>query len=126
MVTGFKMPISIFGKPDISGMFGVGAIGQIQKYAIVAGASALTTLGLFGAKQYMEQKQEQKQGAITGGYTIYAYPDSNVTIEKPQTGSIDQTQTAAQTATQSQPDYMQYLLIGGLAIAAIYLLKKRK
>jgi len=94
----------------------------VAKVAIAVGATALATTALLGAKQYLSQDQEQK--ATTGSYFIYAQPGSQVSLEKPTTGSIAQEQTA--TATQSQPDYMQIILVGALVIGAIYILKGRK
>jgi len=96
-------------------------VGQVGKYGIVAVASAITGASILGAKQMLDQKSEQK--AQTGSFIVYAQPGSQVTLQEPKTGSIEQ--KSEQQASQTQPDYMQYLLIGGLILGAIYLFKKR-
>jgi len=117
--------LATLGISSLSTAATAGALTTKQALLLGGGAVAATAIVL-GGKQYLEQKQQQTQLAATGGYKIYAYPDSQVTITEPTTGAIKQGQEAAQTATQAQPDYMQWLLIGGLAIAALYVLKKRK
>jgi hypothetical protein len=114
---------------------GTGAILTLpQKIAVIVGGTALAGLALFGGKQYLEQKQqqetEQAQKTQGGGFVFYTEPYGTVTVNQPQAGEASATQQATsaaqQQAEQTKPDYLQWLLIGGLGLGAIYFLTKKK
>lgn len=139
-MAGYALPImggwlGEFQKQTIAPFGAIGALGTPARIALGVGAATVAGVALMGAKQYLSQQQTQAQNLSattkSGGYVIYAQRGSNVKFEGTTTGSATAaTQTATakqdQAATQSQPDYMQWLLIGGIAIAAIYFLTKKK
>jgi len=96
--------------------------GTAGKTAIAVGLGAVAGATLLGTKNMLDQ--QQTQGAKTGGFIVYAQPGSQVTLNEPKTGDIQQEQK--QQAEQKPTDYMQIVLIGALVIGAIYMLKGQK
>ena len=122
-------------KATLSPAMGVGAVLSTPvKLGLAFLGGAITSLLVGGAKQYLEQKTEQEtqqaQKTTGGGFTFYTEPYGTVTLNSPQAGEASATQSATskaqQDAAQTTPDYLQWLLIGGLAIAAIYVLKRKR
>jgi len=117
---------SLFRKPTIenitasSNIIGGGAvISAPVKYAIALGGGAVAGMLL---NRGVQQDLSQYGKAETGGYTIYAYPDSQVTLKDTTTGVADVDQD--QDAKTESPNYLQWALIGGLALAGLYIWKK--
>lgn len=119
---------------DLPGIFGIGGTGatittggsQILKYVGIAGVSAVAGATLLGGSQALTQQQKQSGKAISQPiYHVAVEPGGTATFQDAG-GSPAVEQTATQQAEQSKPDYMQYLLIGGLVIGAIYFLKGKK
>ena len=97
------------------------------KIAVAAGAATVAGLILWGSKQYLEQKQQQT-GIATAptDYFFYQTPGGGpINVYNPAGGTATTTQEQKQEATQSTPDYMQIILIGALAIGALYIMTKR-
>jgi hypothetical protein len=113
--------------PDIISPGGVGAVlGTPVKMALVLGGGIVASTLLLGAKQYLSQKQVQQAVATAPTeYKFYQVPGGgSQVVNNPSGGTATTSQKENQTATQSQPDYMQMLLIGALAIGGIFLLSK--
>ena len=121
MASAFLPTKKIFGiRPILT--LPTGSVSGFTKGVLVGtGAGLLGGMAFFGTKQMLEQ--QQKQLATTGGYVIYAYPESQVSVTEPTTGSI--TQEAQQKAEQKQePNYLQLLFLGLLGLGAMYILKR--
>jgi len=88
--------------------------------AIAGGAATVAYLGGKGQQLSTEQK-----AGISASPTSYNFPAAkDVTLNYPSGAAIAQTATPTQT---SQPvDYMQWILIGGIAIAALWVFTRRK
>ena len=95
---------------------GVGAIGNVGKIALAAGAVGGVSLAsyLFGGKS---QAVTQQADLKSGGYNFNQVPNGgpqNVTLTNPTTGS----NTSSQQATQTQTDFGGLTMIIGLAVVA--------
>lgn len=123
-----KSPQEIAKELEYTPIPGAGAIGSISGKAAalaiggtIAGAAAVSYFGGKGQQQALEQ---------TG--TALSKPTYYITTEKGGTTNIEEaggTPTVTQTASQEQkqtPDYMQWLLLGGLGIAALYVFMNRR
>lgn len=83
--------------------------------ALAGGAAAVAFLGAKGISQ-------GQTGQISGSPTTYSFPTAKeVTLNYPTGASVKQ----GQDATQQQPDYLQWILLGGIAIAGLYVLSKK-
>jgi hypothetical protein len=113
------------------GIMPVGAVtsGTLQflKYIAVGGIGALAATYALKPGQEQSQKQKQAAAAASGGYTIFAYPDSQVSITEPTTGTAAISQTAeAGQAQLGGGNLIQMLVIGGLALGALWIFLRRK
>jgi len=119
----------IFGLPSLKDLlqpvpFIGGALSTTAKIGLGVAGGAIGALALGGAKQYLQQSQT----GIATAPTYYQFYQTKgggpQSVYDPSGGSaqVDQKQTAAQTT----PDYLQWLLIGGMALAAFYLFTRRK
>lgn len=106
-----------------------GVSGNLGKIALATGIGAVAGATILGTKTALEQQQQQKAStsATTGGYQITVEKGGTAYLSGTTTGTATaQTeQEQKQQAEQKQPDYMQYLIIGGLIIGAIMLLKRK-
>lgn len=112
----------------VAGIIPVGAVLSVpQKVAIGVGGGFLAGATLLGGKQYLDQQQRQSAKAWAGTqYHFYQTKGGgSQIIERASGGTATVDQTQEQTATQSTPDYLQMLLLGGLLIGALFMLRKK-
>jgi hypothetical protein len=94
---------------------------KIGTKVLIAGSAVAAT----AAYSYFQKNgigQDQKQKATTGDFIINAEPGSTVRIDKPTTGSIDQSQAA--TATQLETGGIMSILMIAAVIVVLMMFKK--
>ena len=120
----------LFRKPTIENITASGTlsgggavVSEPLKYALAIGGGVVAGFMFHSGTQQTQQQQQQAQ-AQTGGYKIIALPGSEVTLKGTTTGNANVDQAQDQDAKAESPNYMQWLLIGGLALAGLYIWKK--
>ena len=89
--------------------------------AIAGGAAAVAYLGGKGIQQAQTQTGKAQTDAT---YTISPSREGVVNLYYPSAATVQQAQE--QKATAQTTDYLQWILVGGIAIAALYVLTRRK
>lgn len=96
---------------------------KIAPYIIGGAVAGTAAVAYFGGKGQNQAIEQTGQAVSKPTYTFDVGEGGTVNVSEAG-GTPTVTQSAEQEAKQS-PDYMQWLLIGGVAIAALYLLKGR-
>jgi len=89
------------------------------KYALAIGGGIVAGGLMLKGGQSLTQTQEQQVKAASGGMGFNVYPGGKLYVYNPKTGSASAEARQEQKGELKTTDLLQYLIIGGLCIAAL-------